>query len=357
MDPITQATVGAAATLAILPQSKRFQRSPFSHGQLALMGALGGMAPDLDILIRSASDPLVAIEYHRHFTHSLAFIPIGGPLVALPWAIVSVFQKHWKKELPLVALATTVGFTTHALLDACTTYGTLLLWPFSDHRVSWRIISVIDPSFTFPLLAAVILAIRKRSARWMHTGVIWGALYLCFGLLQQHRAIRTQTQIAEQRQHSVERAAVFPSFVNNVTWRSLYQFDGKYYVDKIRVPWLGSVCISPGPAVSVVGDVPGEFETNDPQEIRAHRLLRWFAGGWVARDPDDPAVLGDLRYSFAPNEATPIWGIVDRHQQPRDQRDSEPYQPNWVNNRRKRDIQFGDLYRLIFEDDPGALCL
>src|SRR5690606_29471703 len=49
------------------------------------LGALGGMAPDLDVIIRSASDPLLALEYHRHFTHSLAFIPIGGLLVAAPF--------------------------------------------------------------------------------------------------------------------------------------------------------------------------------------------------------------------------------------------------------------------------------
>jgi len=42
-----------------------------------VIGALAGMAPDLDILIRSSSDPLLKLEFHRHFSHSLFFIPVG----------------------------------------------------------------------------------------------------------------------------------------------------------------------------------------------------------------------------------------------------------------------------------------
>ena len=82
MDPVTQGALGAAASVALLGR-----RSPVSAPALAAMGWLGGMAADLDVLIRSSSDPLLAIEYHRHFTHSLAFVPLGGLIVALPWLL------------------------------------------------------------------------------------------------------------------------------------------------------------------------------------------------------------------------------------------------------------------------------
>jgi len=36
-----------------------------------MLGFLSGMAPDLDILIRSSTDPLLSLEYHRQFTHFL----------------------------------------------------------------------------------------------------------------------------------------------------------------------------------------------------------------------------------------------------------------------------------------------
>ena len=114
----------------------------------AICGAVGGMAPDLDTFIRSANDSLLFIEYHRHFTHSLFFAPLGGLFVSL---FLYIFFKN-KLSFRNLYLHTTIGFSSHGLLDACTSYGTRLLWPFSDLRVSWNIISIIDPIYTTTLL-------------------------------------------------------------------------------------------------------------------------------------------------------------------------------------------------------------
>ena len=68
MDPLSQASIGAAAAQAL---SRR------TNLRTALwVGALGGFLPDADILIRSSEDPLLSLEYHRHFTHALVFIPL-----------------------------------------------------------------------------------------------------------------------------------------------------------------------------------------------------------------------------------------------------------------------------------------
>ena len=75
MDPLTQGTLGAALPVAVAPRREA--------AVAAGLGCLAGMAPDLDVLIRSAEDPLLFLEYHRHFTHALVFIPIGGLLCAL----------------------------------------------------------------------------------------------------------------------------------------------------------------------------------------------------------------------------------------------------------------------------------
>ena len=47
-------------------------------------------------------------------------------------------------------------FATHALLDAFTGYGTQLWLPFSNQRVAWHGLSIIDPLFTVPLLLALL---------------------------------------------------------------------------------------------------------------------------------------------------------------------------------------------------------
>ncbi|MCY4523261.1 MAG: metal-dependent hydrolase, partial [Halobacteriovoraceae bacterium] len=74
MDPLSQGVVGAA-----------FSQSMAKKEEAKLAFAVGfgaGLLADIDVLIRSSADPLLKIEYHRHFTHSLVFIPLGGLLAA-----------------------------------------------------------------------------------------------------------------------------------------------------------------------------------------------------------------------------------------------------------------------------------
>ena len=75
MDPITQGVLGAS-----LPQSAARRSEVAIAG---LLGFLAGMSADLDVLIRSSADPLLFLEYHRQFTHSLVFIPVGGLICSL----------------------------------------------------------------------------------------------------------------------------------------------------------------------------------------------------------------------------------------------------------------------------------
>ena len=91
----------------------------------ALLGALGGTLPDLDLLFTDAA----SVDYfvaHRGISHSLFF----APLVALPLAFAG---RRWR---PAVGFAPWWCFwllvlITHPLLDLFTSYGTQLLAPFS----------------------------------------------------------------------------------------------------------------------------------------------------------------------------------------------------------------------------------
>ena len=131
MDPVSQASIGAVAAQALS------RRTPLLTA--LWVGALGGFLPDVDILIRSSDDPLLALEYHRHFTHSLLFIPIGGLITAAIGKLLTR-GKHTIGELWLPGA---LGWATHGLLDSCTSYGTYLLWPFSNARVAWDNVSII----------------------------------------------------------------------------------------------------------------------------------------------------------------------------------------------------------------------
>ena len=176
MDPISQGALGA-----LVPQvvSRREKLRAF-----AVLGCLAGMAPDLDVFIDSSTDPLLFLEFHRQFTHALLFIPIGAALVALPLQPV-VRRTLRPRETYLACL---LGYATHGLLDACTSYGTQLLWPFSEHRVAWNNVSVVDSLFTLPLLGLVSLAAVRRRRAFAVAGLSWAVCYLALGAVQHQRA-------------------------------------------------------------------------------------------------------------------------------------------------------------------------
>ena len=146
MDPLSQACIGSSL-------SQSFAKDKTAQLSAMVIGALAGMAPDLDILINSNRDPLLFLEFHRQFTHSLIFIPFGALLCAL------VFYPFAKKKLSFsqVYLFSFLAYATHGLLDACTSYGTQLFWPFTNERVAWNVVSIIDPLFTLPILLLVVI--------------------------------------------------------------------------------------------------------------------------------------------------------------------------------------------------------
>ena len=75
MDPISQGTFGGVFSQFFSPK-KKLTIATF-------IGIISGLAPDLDVFIKSSYDPLLSLEYHRQFTHSLIFIPIGALIVTL----------------------------------------------------------------------------------------------------------------------------------------------------------------------------------------------------------------------------------------------------------------------------------
>ncbi len=271
-----------------------------------LYGAAGGMAADLDVLIRSGSDPLVAWTYHRHFTHSLSLVPVGGVLSALPWLLRERFADRRRE----IVAATTLGYATHALLDAFTSYGTQLWWPLSNLRVAWHWIGIIDPLFTIPLGIGVVLAAVRNRLRPLWIALVFCALYMAWGGVQHSRAVAEAERLASARGHVPTRVEALPGVFTNVLWRSLYEADGFIYVDAVHVPWLGAVSSEAG------GSVPRHTEDDltveqrsDPGVVEAFGTFTWFADGWVAPTPGAPQRLGDVRYGSGVGRTEAMWGI------------------------------------------------
>lgn len=304
-----------------------------------IAGVVGGLLPDIDIVIRSAEDPLLAVEYHRHFTHSLAFIPIGGLVAAL--LCLPVLRKKIGFA-PLYAFAT-LGYATHGLLDAMTNYGTHLLWPFSERRESWNAISIIDPIFTLTLLGLCIAAARKTSRNYVLAAAAFGCLYLSFGVFQREAATQQMYALAKSRGHEVERSEVKPSFANNIVWRTQYRFHGNYYIDAVRLFPGSEAKIYEGGSVQAF-DLSEWAQKNGTQSQQYKDLTRFefFSDGWLAKLPENESVIADMRFANLPNSTVPLWGVVLRQPEQHVEFGHFP---------RNRTGQFPLLWAMVIGDD------
>jgi inner membrane protein len=298
MDPVSQAVLGASVPQAISDKKHIVAAS--------LFGALAGMAPDLDSLIRSDTDPLMYLEYHRQFTHSLIFIPFGALICA--GVLYYLLARRWQVSFKLTYLFCLLGYATHGLLDACTSFGTQLLWPFSNERFAWNTISIIDPLFTLPLLALVIFAYRKRNPRFAQVALAWVVIYQGLGFYQHHRVTEAGEQLAEQRGHTPIRMEAKPSFANLLLWKVIYEVEDGYYTDAVRA--APTLTIYPGafiPRLDVERDLP--WLDKDSQQANDLERFYWFSRGYLSLDPNNPLRVIDMRYSLVPNEATGMWSI------------------------------------------------
>lgn len=334
MDPLTHILLGA--NLGYAAFGRKLGRAA------AAVGGLAAFAPDADVFIRSAADPLLAIEHHRGFTHALAFTPVGAAIVAALW----LTRAAWRDRTRWLLLwsAAMLAYLSHMLLDAATTYGTQLLWPFSTHRTGWDIIAIIDPPFTLVLLIGLIVALTRQHLRPALLALALCTAYLAFGAVQHSRALAAQRTLAASRGHTLARPEVMPTLANNIVWRALYVHDGRIYADRLRVGWFSAPAVREGWSLPLVRATDLTSHEKSRNQHRSFERFAWFSDDWVARSPNDPSVLADMRYTLSAEAFDPIWGI--RFTSP-----SAATEVEWINRSRERQIDLAGIWREIVGRD------
>ena len=300
MDIVTQGLLGSVAAVSGARKSE--------IKQAAWMGAVAGLLADADILIRSSADPLLVLEFHRQFSHSLIFIPIGALIAACFIWLVTRLCVETAPAFCRIYYFSFLGYMLSGLLDACTSYGTQLLWPFSDARIAWSLISIIDPIFTSILFLSLIIAIKIQFINSVRIGLGLCVLYLGFSYSQSRIAYDTVVEIADSRGHEIERIIIKPTFGNVVLWRTVYSYNGRYYIDAVNT--LMDTTSFRGESVPVL-DIETDLPQLDKASVQYQDVLRfnYFSNEFLATHPELTDVVGDVRYSIFPLSARSLWGI------------------------------------------------
>lgn len=252
MDSVTQIALGAAVGEAVL--GRRL------GNKAMLLGGLFGTLPDMDVIVSPLQTPIEFLVHHRELSHSILATLLLSPTLAwlftrkrarpagagaggrddgnesaasassLP-ATDSLGPPSFQRWLVFFLLV----FGTHILLDCFTVYGTQVFAPFSDLRVSFGTVFIIDPLYTLPLLGGLIACafMRRTSKRRRvtnHIGLAWSTAYLAFGVFAALHARGVFADALQAQGITPKRIMTTPTPFNTVLWYGVAEVDDGYHL-------------------------------------------------------------------------------------------------------------------------------
>jgi inner membrane protein len=198
------------------------------------------------------------------------------------------------------------GIFTHPMLDACTAYGTQLFQPFSDFRVNWNTISVVDPIYTVPFLICVIIASRltrysSKRAWFNWAGIALSSAYLLFTVFNKVRTDRIFEQSLVEQKIDYQRFTSSPTIFNNILWQAVAETDTAYFEGRYSL-------LDTEKRVKKFDELPKNHELLLPyREQRVVQILEWFSDDYynVSQVNDSVFQFNNLKYgtlSYEPGQ-------------------------------------------------------
>lgn len=224
MDSITHLAIGACMG-EMLAGKELGKRALF-------WGALAHSIPDIDVVSAMWLSPSSELLAHRGFTHSFLFCGLVAPAFAM-----LAFYTHRQRAISLrkwlLFFGAVIGL--HLLLDAFNNYGVGWLEPFSQYRVSFNSIYIVDPFFSLlPVLVAIILLVKRRGhamrLKWIRIALGFSFLYLGYSLV--NKAIVDKDVKASLEKQHIRYSSFFttPAPLQTWLWYTVAVADSGYYV-------------------------------------------------------------------------------------------------------------------------------
>lgn len=265
MDSLTQAVLGAAIGELVLGKKM--------GNKAALAGAIVGTIPDLDVALYLFYSPFEMLSIHRGLSHSIAFTLLGALLIAF---ILS--KLRWFRGVPynVLVLFVWLGLFTHVLLDTFTAYGTQLLLPFSNQRLGFDSINVVDPVYTIPLIVGLAMSLWRETSHssrswYCGLGLIISSCYLILTLVNKQGV---EASIKERMyEEGIEFSSIMtmPVGVANVNWYGVTKSSDSIYLLK------HSVFSNSNPPIEAF---PINDAYLDEVDVDMANKMRWFAKGF-----------------------------------------------------------------------------
>src|SRR5687768_2745615 len=249
MDTLTHALSGALLARATAPE--RLDTGELTVSARMTVGFVAAAFPDSDFALR-AFDTLTYIALHRGVTHSIILLPAWALLLAGLISYLSrlpcISSRHysWRAIYGTAAL----GIAIHIAGDVITSYGTMLLAPFSSRAFGIPFTFIVDPYFTAIIATGLAVGVYWRRSRYPATAALLTlGCYVGFQGILHSRAVKIGEAYVEN--HGLREAEVhaFPQPLSPFNWKIIVSLGDDYYVASINL-WRTQNPEAPHPAES-----------------------------------------------------------------------------------------------------------
>lgn len=196
-----------------------------------LLGGLAGAFPDVDF-IGFLVDPLRFLAYwHQGPTHSLVLLPFWAVLLGAGYCGM---KRRWPAFGEAIAVSS-LGLASHIVLDVITVYGTQVLYPLSDRRVSLGTTFVIDPLFTALIAVSLAAGLRSGGRRVAAFGLLLLGAYVGMQGLLRLQALQVASQAAPNQGIGRVPVDALPQPFSPFNWKLMARQGASYRVAHVNL--------------------------------------------------------------------------------------------------------------------------
>jgi inner membrane protein len=249
LELVTHALLGATVAQATTTRGSRL-----TTRERVALGASAAVLPDVDF-VGFLVDPLAFLtDWHQGPTHSLVLLPLWAWLVTALYALVRARFSNLGEAYWVACL----GLASHIASDVITAYGTAILAPVSDWRVSLGTTFVIDPVFTAIVATALVASLWRESPRTAAIGLAVLCLCVAGQAVLREQALQAGRASLQARGMAFDRLVALPQPFSPFNWKLVAS--GPQRHDVAHVNLLGHPPLVPAlPGLGSWRDMAGAY--------------------------------------------------------------------------------------------------